>query len=72
MADIDLSAKFEQISDALMVPISREIQIVRLVRHDTIATVMLSPKTTAPVHGGATISCWRDRREPPSLRSYHD
>ena len=35
-------------------PISREIPIVR--RH-TIADPMLSPKTTAPVHGGATMSC---------------
>src|SRR3984893_8411602 len=42
----------------LMVPISREGQIVR--RH-TIAASMLSPHTTAPVHRGATMSSLRDR-----------
>ena len=46
-------------------PISREIQIVS---RDTIAAPMLSPKTTAPVHGGATMSSWRDRHEPPSFK----
>src|SRR5271155_4368673 len=40
-------------------PISREI---RIVRRDTIAAPMLSPKTTAPVRRGVTISSWRDRR----------
>ena len=50
---------------ALVVPISREVQVVR--RH-TIAAPMLSRKTTQPVQGRATISCWRDRHEPPSFK----
>src|SRR6202021_4336936 len=35
---------------------------IRIVRRATIAAPMLSPKTTAPVRGGATMSSWRHRR----------